>query len=91
MTSEVNTEICQLGSILYFRTVQDVPVGTELVTDYGRHLNWFPACASGGRSRKPQNLLSGIGPGYSYWPDFDSCQLVTANDLMARLEKRSTR
>eukprot|EP00439_Symbiodinium_sp_Y106_P060327 s1423_g8.t3 len=60
---QVNTEICQLGSILYFRTVQDVPAGTELVTDYG----------------------------YSYWPDFDSCQLVTANDLMARLEKRSTR
>ncbi|CAE7567531.1 PRDM12 [Symbiodinium sp. CCMP2592] len=60
---QVNTEICQLGSILYFRTVQDVPAGTELVTDYG----------------------------YSYWPDFDSCQLVTASDLMARLEKRSTR
>lgn len=58
--TQVNTEICQLGSILYFRTVQDVPAGTELVTDYG----------------------------YSYWPDFDSCQLVTANDLMARLEKR---
>ena len=35
---EVNTEICQLGGILYFRTLQEVPAGTELVTDYGRVL-----------------------------------------------------
>ncbi|CAE7705972.1 unnamed protein product, partial [Symbiodinium pilosum] len=60
---QVNTEICQLGGILYFRTLQEVPAGTELVTDYG----------------------------YSYWPDFDSCQLVTSNDLMARLENRAAR
>ena len=35
---EVNTEICQLGNVLYFRTLQEVPAGTELVTDYGRLL-----------------------------------------------------
>ena len=51
----------------------------------------FAACASDGRSHKPQNWIPCVGLGYSYWPDFDSCQLVTANDLMARLEKRSTR
>ncbi|CAE7041375.1 PRDM12 [Symbiodinium natans] len=35
---QVNTEICQLGNVLYFRTLQEVPAGTELVTDYGRLL-----------------------------------------------------
>lgn len=32
---EVNLEICEIGDIMYFRTSRDVPVGAELLTDYG--------------------------------------------------------
>mmetsp|Transcript_54106 Transcript_54106/g.168012 ORF Transcript_54106/g.168012 Transcript_54106/m.168012 type:complete len:356 (+) Transcript_54106:22-1089(+) len=31
----VNVEICEFGQVAYYRTTQDIPVGTELLTEYG--------------------------------------------------------
>eukprot|EP00444_Apocalathium_aciculiferum_P066307 CAMPEP_0183554534 /NCGR_PEP_ID=MMETSP0371-20130417/78902_1 /TAXON_ID=268820 /ORGANISM="Peridinium aciculiferum, Strain PAER-2" /LENGTH=316 /DNA_ID=CAMNT_0025760475 /DNA_START=38 /DNA_END=988 /DNA_ORIENTATION=- len=56
----VNTEICQIGGVMYYRTTQPVAPGAELVTDYGS----------------------------TYWPGFDSCQLVTESDLLGKLNSR---
>lgn len=56
---EVNVEICEIGQVMYYRTTRPVPVGDELVTDYGS----------------------------TYWGGLDSCQLVTDNDLMGKLNK----
>lgn len=68
---EVNTEICQLGNVMYFRTTKEafwklkcggswqVQAGSELITDYG----------------------------YGYWPDFESCQVTTKSNLMELLNR----
>lgn len=32
---EVNLEICELGEVAYFRTLKAIPVGSELLVDYG--------------------------------------------------------
>lgn len=41
----VNVELCELGQVAYYRTTQPVPMGTELMTDYGvEYWEGFSGC-----------------------------------------------
>eukprot|EP00929_Paragymnodinium_shiwhaense_P118002 TRINITY_DN8955_c0_g2_i1.p1 TRINITY_DN8955_c0_g2~~TRINITY_DN8955_c0_g2_i1.p1 ORF type:complete len:320 (-),score=25.91 TRINITY_DN8955_c0_g2_i1:209-1168(-) len=35
--AKVNTEICEIGKVMYFRTTRPIAAGEELVTDYGNN------------------------------------------------------